>query len=120
MPALFMSSGIAGAASVLMLFRNDDEAARVLRRYGVCGKVGELAAAAAVEREVKDAAPYRATPLWRLSHLLTSISLMLSLPRRRSRRREVLAGLTGAAGSVTIKFAVHQAGINSTRGKSHA
>ncbi len=115
MPALFMSSGVAGAASVLSLFPNDDETAAVLRRYGLWGKAGELATAAAVEHEVSDASPYHETKLWRLSHLCTTISLLLSLPKRRSRARELAAALTGAAGSATIKFAVHHAGINSTK-----
>jgi hypothetical protein len=101
-----------------MLGACDDESACVLRRYGIAGKVGELAAAAAVEHEVTDAAPYKRTPLWRLSHLLTSISLLLSLPRRRNRRRELLAGVTGVAGSAMVKFAVAQAGHTST--KSHS
>jgi formate-dependent nitrite reductase membrane component NrfD len=115
LPALFTASGVAGAAALLRLAPCDDSAAAVLRRYGIAGMAGELAAAAAVEREVNDPTPYRATPLWRLSHLLTSISLVLSLPRRRNRRREILAGVTGAAGSAMIKFAVHQAGHTSTQ-----
>jgi formate-dependent nitrite reductase membrane component NrfD len=114
MPALFTASGVAGAASLLMLGSCDDETAAVLRRYGIAGKVGELVAAAAVEREVKDRTPYTSTPLWRLSHLLTTISLILSLPRLRNRAREVVAALSGAAGSATIKFAVSQAGHEST------
>jgi formate-dependent nitrite reductase membrane component NrfD len=118
MPALFTASGVAGAASLLLLGPCDDEAAAVLRRYGIAGKVGELTAAAAVEREVADPTPYRTTPLWRISHLLTSISLVLSLPRRRNRRREVLAALTGIAGSAMVKFAVAEAGHHSTQPKS--
>ncbi len=110
MPVLFTASGVAGAASLLALAPCDDETARVLRRYGIAGKVGELVGGAAVEREARDAAPYHATTLWKLSHRLTTISLVLSLPRRRNRTREVLAALTGAAGSATVKFAVTQAG----------
>jgi hypothetical protein len=101
-----------------MLGGCDDESARVLRRYGIAGKMGELAAAAAVEHEVSDPAPYRATPLWRLSHLLTATSLALSLPRRRNRRREVVAAVTGAAGALLVKLAVAEAGHTSTQGKS--
>jgi DMSO reductase anchor subunit len=119
LPVLFTSSGIAGAASLLKLGACDDETARVLRRYGIVGMVGELAASAAVEREVADPAPYRATPLWRLAHVLTSVSLVLSLPRRRNRRREVVAALTGAAGSALVKFAVAEAGHHSTSPQPH-
>ena len=120
LPLLFTSSGVAGAASLLKLGACDDSTARVLRRYGIAGMAGELAASAAVEWEVADPAPYRATPLWRLAHVLTSIGLLLSLPRRRNRRREVLAALSGAAGSAMVKFAVAEAGHHSTSSKSSA
>jgi hypothetical protein len=112
--------GVAGAASLLMLAPCDDESAAVLRRYGIAGKVGELAAAAAVEQEVRDNRPYRETPLWRTAHVLTAASLVLSLPRRRNRRREVLAGITGTAGSLLVKLAVAQAGHTSTGRNCHA
>jgi formate-dependent nitrite reductase membrane component NrfD len=118
MPALFTASGVAGAASLLTLARTDNECARVLRRYGIAGKVGELVAAVALEREVRDARPYRDNPLWRAAEASTVASLVLSLPRRRNRRREVLAGLTGTAGSLLVKLAVAQAGASST--KSHS
>ena len=113
MPLLFTASGVAGAASLLELIPSDDKTARVLRRYGIIGKVGELGAAFALEREVSDPAPYRRTPLWNVAHGLTSLSLVLSLPRRRNRRREVLSALTGAAGSASVKFAVAHAGEKS-------
>lgn len=114
LPALFTSSGVAGAASLLKLGACDDETARVLRRYGLIGMAGELAASAAVEWEVRDPAPYRATPLWRLAHVLTSIGLLLSLPRRRNRRRELAAAAAGTLGSALVKFAIAEAGQNST------
>ena len=118
MPALFTASGVAGAASLLMLAGNDDASARVVRRYGIAGLVGELAAAAALEAEVGDARPYRENPLWRAAEALTATSLLLALPRRRNRTREVLAGITGTLGSALVKFAVAQAGHIST--KSHS
>ena len=118
MPALFTASGVAGAASLLTLGVCDDETAAVLRRYGIAGKVGELAAAAAVEREVADARPYRENPLWRAAEVVTAASLVLSLPRRRNRPREVLAALSGVAGSALVKFAVAEAGHHSTKSPS--
>ncbi|MEY2403343.1 MAG: hypothetical protein QOD38_894 [Acidimicrobiaceae bacterium] len=121
LPALFTASGVTGAASLLKLGDCDDETARVLRRYGIAGMVGELAAARALEHEVRDVGPYRGSPLWRGAEVCTTVALALSLPRRRSRRREVLAGVAGTLGSAMAKFAVAQAGHQSTTpAKSHS
>src|SRR3954451_16746832 len=121
LPVLFTASGITGAASLLALAHNSDEEAAVLRRYGIAGKLGELAASAALEHEVGAveavAGPYkegRSGLLWRLAHGFTAISLLLSLPRKRARRREQLSALTGVAGSVLVKLAVMDAGHAST------
>jgi formate-dependent nitrite reductase membrane component NrfD len=117
LPVLFTASGIAGAASLLALADHSDDEAAVLRRYGIAGKVGELAASAALEHEVGAveavARPYkegRSGLLWRLAHGFTTLSLLLSLPRKRARRREQLSALSGLAGSVLVKVAVAQAG----------
>ena len=119
---MFTASGIAGAASVLALIDHSDDEAAVLRRYGIAGKVGELVAAAALEREVGAveavARPYREGRsgwLWRLAHGCTTVSLLLSLPRKRARRREQLGALTGLAGSILVKVAVMEAGHASAR-----
>jgi formate-dependent nitrite reductase membrane component NrfD len=117
MPVLFTASGVAGAASILAFACHDDREAAVLRRYGIFGKVGELAASFALEREVGSveavARPYkegRSATLWRAAHVCTAVSLLLSLPRRRGHRREQLGALTGVAGSLLVKVAVMEAG----------
>jgi formate-dependent nitrite reductase membrane component NrfD len=117
LPVLFTASGIAGAASLLAIGDHSDDEAAVLRRYGIAGKVGELAASAALEREVGAveavARPYkegRTGWMWRLAHGLTTMSLLLSLPRKRARGREQLSAVTGLAGSVLVKVAVMEAG----------
>jgi formate-dependent nitrite reductase membrane component NrfD len=117
LPLLFTASGVAGAASLLSLGRVDDGTAAVLRRYGIAGKAGELAASAALEREVGRVAavarPYKegaSARLWQVAHGCTTASLLLSLPRTRSRWREQLAAVTGVAGSLLVKIAVLEAG----------
>jgi len=117
LPVLFTASGVAGAASLLALGDHSDEEAAVLRRFGIAGKAGELAASAALEREVGGVEavgrPYKeglSGALWRLAHLLTGVSLLLSLPRKRARRREQFSALTGVAGSFLVKVAVLEAG----------
>jgi formate-dependent nitrite reductase membrane component NrfD len=117
LPLLFSASGITGAASVLALCASTDDEAAVLRRYGIAGKLGDLAASAALEHEVGAveavARPYkegRSGSLWRIAHGLTAVSLLLSLPRKRARRRERLSAVTGLAGSILVKVAVMEAG----------
>jgi formate-dependent nitrite reductase membrane component NrfD len=117
LPGLFTASGVAGAASLLSFAALDDDEAAVLRRYGIAGKLGEMAASAALEREVGkvDAVvrPYRhgrSALLWRIAGACTAISLLLSLPRRRARRREQLSAVTGVAGALLVKIAIAEAG----------
>src|SRR5207249_919553 len=51
LPALFVSSAISSAASLLELMTLSPHEARIVHRFGVAGKVGELAAINAVENE---------------------------------------------------------------------
>jgi formate-dependent nitrite reductase membrane component NrfD len=117
LPPLFMASAVAGAASVLELFPSSDAEAAVLRRYGLWGKAGELGAAFALEHELDEVAarPYQTSRMWKAAHACTSVSLLLSLPRRRRRTRELAAAVTGVAGSLLVKLAVMEAGRASAK-----
>src|SRR5439155_16428891 len=50
LPALFMASAVAGAASLLDLMSLTPAEQRVVRRYGVIGKLAELGAGQLVDR----------------------------------------------------------------------
>ena len=118
LPGLFMSSGVAAAGSVLDLFPLTQEEAGVARRYGVAGKLAELAWAERVERDAKAATGRVALPLhegvsgslWRASKWLTLASLVTSLLRRRR-----LSGVLGVAGTLAVRFAMFRAGTASAR-----
>jgi formate-dependent nitrite reductase membrane component NrfD len=132
LPALFLSSGASGATALLDLFPLPPRAATVVRNFGVVGKVAELAAMAAVEREAESAGKV-GTPLreglggglWTAAKLATAASLLGSLlPRRAGRgRREkklgtavkVATGLLGTAGAIALRFAIFHAGKASAR-----
>jgi len=123
LPALFMSSGMTAAASLLGMLDLNDREERVVRRFGIAGKVADLVASKAVEHEA-DQVEAVGRPLheglsgslWKASEALTAASLAMSvLPGRRTRVRRVAEGVLGAAGSLAMRFAVFHAGKASSR-----
>jgi hypothetical protein len=122
LPWLFTASSVSGAASLLDLGALGRREEKVVRRFGAAGKVAELAAMAAVEREAgrveRVGRPFRegvSGALWRASKALTAASLALSLLPGRSRGRRVASGLLGTMGAVAVRFAVFHAGKASAR-----
>jgi hypothetical protein len=122
LPALFISSSISGAAALLDLMDLADEEEKVVHWYGVVGKVGELAAAAAVQKDAsrvdRVGRPLRegATgAMWRGASACTAASLALAILPSRSRWKRVASALLGTAGSAGVKFAIHYAGVSSAR-----
>ncbi len=123
LPALFMSSAVTTAAGLLGMLDLDEREERVVRRFGVAGRIADLMASKAVEREA-DSIDQVGRPLhegvagtlWKASEALTAASLALSLlPGRRTRFRRVVEGTIGAAGSLAMRFAIFHAGKASAR-----
>jgi formate-dependent nitrite reductase membrane component NrfD len=118
LPPLFVASAMSSAASLLELLRQDERDARTVHRFGVAGKVAELASALALEREAaavevvaKPLKQGRSGVLWKASKLLTAASLALSLlPGERSRTRTIAAAVLGTACGLAVRFAVMEAG----------
>jgi len=123
LPALFMSSAVTAAASLLEMFDLDERELAVVRRYGMAGKVADLVASQAVQRTASRihqvGTPFHgglSGALWSASEALTAAGLALSLlPGNRRRGRRVVEGLLGTAGSVAMRFAVFHAGKASAR-----
>lgn len=122
LPLLFTASSVATSASFLELLPHGPAEARVLRAYGLVGKVAELFAARAVEREVSRheelAKPLHtgaAGVLWKAAKVLSMAGLALSLlPGGSKRTRRVANGLT-LAGALATRWAVFQSGRQSAR-----
>jgi hypothetical protein len=119
---LFVASGVASAASLLDLMPASAAERRAARRYGLLGRLAELALARAVEREAgrvpRVARPLhqgRSGALWKAAEALTGASLALTLLPRRLAWARAGAGLTGTAGSLCLRFAVFLAGRASAR-----
>jgi formate-dependent nitrite reductase membrane component NrfD len=122
LPPLFIASSMSGLASLFGLLPLEGKAARIVHRFGTVGKVADLAAMAAVEREVgrieSVGRPLRqglAGALWRAARALTGASLLVSLLPGRSRMRRAAQAVLGTAGALSLRFAVLHAGRASAR-----
>jgi formate-dependent nitrite reductase membrane component NrfD len=123
LPVLFAASGTAGAASLLELWPPGGEGDRIVRRYALAGKGMELLLGAVMEREAR-AVPRVARPfrrdasgaLWRTSKALTLAGLVATaISTRRSTGLRRVAGVLGTLGSLSLRFAIMQAGRASAR-----
>lgn len=120
LPLLFTASSVVSAAGVLSLMAQRPAEARVLRVYGLAGKVAEWVGMRAVERELSRhpelVRPLREGPtgtLWRAVKVSLAAGLVLSLlpGRRVQRTANVLSGLA----SLGLRYAVFSAGKVSSR-----
>ena len=122
LPLLFGASAIASAGSLLNLFSEDAREGRITHMFGTVGRIAEIAAAIAMERQASRVPlvgrPLRSGPsgfLWRAATVLTAASLIASLLPKRSRKKQAIAGVLGTAGSLALRYAVHTAGAASAR-----
>jgi formate-dependent nitrite reductase membrane component NrfD len=124
LPPLFIASSVSGLASLFGLLPPGlgPREQRIVERFGVLGKVADLAAMAAVEQDAarvgRVARPLRqglSATLWKAAGTLTAASLTLSLLPGRSRAQRVVGGLLGTAGAIALRFAVFHAGKASAR-----
>lgn len=120
LPLLFGASAVASAGSFFELLSNTPQERRITRTFGAIGRVAELAAAVAMEKQVARV-PQVARPLrsglsgflWKASMVLTAAGLVTSLLPKTSRRKRVVGGVLGTAGSLALRYAVHTAGVAS-------
>jgi hypothetical protein len=120
LPALYVGSAVSGAASLLELGRLNRTEERALELFGLAGKVGELAAISAVDKDAgrveRVGRPLKegvAGSLWKAAKMCTAASIAVSLfPGRRPWKRRTAAAL-GLIGSTAAKFAVFRAGFAS-------
>ncbi len=123
LPFLFIASGVASAASLLqMLPEHSRVARRVVRRFGVIGKLGELAAEVAVERELSRTEALsrhlkqgRARRLWNMARLCTATSLVLDLLPGQRRWKQLTSSGLGTVGALAARQAIYAAGMASSK-----
>ncbi|AEI67385.1 NrfD/PsrC family molybdoenzyme membrane anchor subunit [Corallococcus macrosporus] len=122
LPLFFMASATAAAGSLLSLLPHARHEARVLRAFGLAGKVASLAAGLAVERDAERvtevARPLRegvSGALWRTSKACAVAGLVLDLLPRRPRWARMAADVLTTAGAVSARFALFEGGEASAR-----
>lgn len=122
LPHLFIGSAVSGAASLFGLLPLEPGERKVVERFGVAGKVIDLAAMAAVERETNRVEPVGrplrdgvSGALWNGAKAMTAASLALSLLPGGSRVKRLAMGVLGTAGAIALRFAVFHAGKASAR-----
>ncbi len=120
MPALFLSSGVTGAASLFDLLGGNPLEQRATLLFGTAGRIAELGFAHLMEQQVATV-PEAARPLeeglsgllWKSAKVLTAASLVLALVPHSGRRVRRVAGVLGVLGSLCVRFGVHHAGRSS-------
>jgi formate-dependent nitrite reductase membrane component NrfD len=124
LPHLFIGTSVSGLASLfgLLPVGLSTRETKVVERFGIAGKVVDLAAMAAMERETDRIEPVGrplrdglAGALWNTARTMTAASLVLSLLPGRSRAKKFAGGLLGTAGALALRFAVFHAGKASSR-----
>jgi formate-dependent nitrite reductase membrane component NrfD len=117
LPVLFASSAVSSSASILDLLPATPRESRILRAYGIAGRLGELFSAPIVKREAsrvpRVAAPLHdgvSGALWRASQFLNIAGLALSVLPTRRRGPRIAAAVAGIASGLTLRFAVMRAG----------
>lgn len=123
LPHLFIGSSVSGLASLFgLLPALPPEEEKVVERFGLAGKVADLAAMAVMEREASQVEPVDrplregfSGTLWKAARGMTAASLALSLLPGKARVKKIAAGLLGTAGAIALRFAVFHAGKASAR-----
>lgn len=122
LPILFGASAMASSAAIFDLLFEDPRSRRITFLYGLVGRTAELAAGKVMEHQVSRV-PQVALPMktgltgiaWTTASVLTAASLVTMLLPRQDRKKRVIAGVLGTAGSLLLRFAVHYAGARSAR-----
>jgi formate-dependent nitrite reductase membrane component NrfD len=122
LPHLFIGSSVSGLASLFGLLPLTVQERKIVERFGLAGKVIDLAAMAVVERQAGRVEavgrPLReglSGALWNAARAMTAASLALLLLPGRSRLKRAAEGVLGSAGALVLRFAVFHAGQASAR-----
>lgn len=122
LPILFLASGISGAASTLELSGLTKREDAVVHAFSIGGLLTELAAAKALEIEIKnyrhtEKTIHTGTPgfLWKAGRMMSAAALILALLPGRSKAKKTVTAILEGAGAMSMRFAIFKAGQVSAR-----
>jgi formate-dependent nitrite reductase membrane component NrfD len=122
LPVLFYGSAMSSLASLLELTYDHPRANKITLIFGSAGRVLEITAARAMQREAdrveRVGKPLREGAsglLWKTATVLTAVSLIVSLLPAQSKAKRRTSGILGTLGAICLRMAVHQAGSVSAR-----
>jgi len=122
LPILFGASAVASMASLFELMPLDRRERRIVHRFGTMGRIAEITAAAALEREAH-AVPGAIRPLrdgfsgtlWNAATICAVAGLAVSAIPGNHRAKRIATGVLGLAGGVAVRFAIFYGGKRSAR-----
>ena len=122
LPPLFLGSAASSAASFFELLPLTRREEKVVKRFGAAGKIAELVATLAIDRDVgrvpRAALPLRSGfsgALWHAAKVATAASLALTVWPGRSTKRRRIAGVLGTLGALATRLSLLQAGRRSAQ-----
>jgi len=122
LPVLFGASAVVSMASLFDFLSLDPQERRIIHRFGIAGRVAEIAASAVLEGEAHTV-PGASRPLrdgftgtlWNAATACAITGLAVSLIPGNHRAKRVATGVLGLAGSLCVRFAIFYAGKRSAR-----
>lgn len=122
LPVLFVGSAMASAGSIFDVMFEHPRARRITRTFGMVGRVAELTAGLVMEykpsnvpRVTKPLKSGASGVLWKAATVLTAGSLVTMMLPKQTKKKRIAAGVLGTLGSLTMRYAVHHAGVASAR-----
>lgn len=122
LPVLFIASSAASAGSLLSLAPLDEAEDKITERFSTVAKTVELTAGSKLERRSRQvpavARPLRSGTggtLWKISRVCVLVSLAATLAGHKWKAAKKAGGILGAAGSLTTRLAIHEAGKESAQ-----
>jgi formate-dependent nitrite reductase membrane component NrfD len=117
LPLLFGASAAASLAAIFDLMPLGHRERTIAHRFGIAGRLAELAAGEAVERQAcanaRVGRPFRqgaSGALWQAAKVFTLASLILTVIPGKGKTQRRAAGICGILGGLSLRFAVLHAG----------
>jgi formate-dependent nitrite reductase membrane component NrfD len=122
LPLLFTASAMASTAGLLEMLPLNGREEKVVKRFGMVGKIGEAACMVAMEREAavnpqaaKALHEGKGGALWQGAKAMLAAGIVLSLIPVKSPWKRRVGGAVTTAGAICLRFALLEAGKEAAR-----